>query len=379
MKASPHIIIVGGGLAGLAAALEVEKTQAKVSLFEGSDRIGGRIKTDQHKGFLLDHGFQVIQSAYPEVKPYLRRMQLKSFRSGVHTFHRGKWVSLLNPLRHPLAGLTRPSFLQLLPLLLKPAYLEESTAAFIQRCHMDSTLVEGFLYPFFRGVFLDDALSTDASLFKRYLRFFAWGKALLPEGGMQQLPYTLSQQLQCHPQLGAFVTDVTSRSITLANGKRIEGDRVILALDAPSLSQLMSVKKGRSCSSTTFYYQVQKNQLQIQPLLYLKAKSVLTTICFPNHIAASYAPKGYDLLSVSTLGSEDVKEEVCDLFKLSTHQLTDLKKISIAHALPDQSRLSTNSIEQEGLFVAGETVGVASINGAIQSGKEAARACLASL
>ncbi len=378
MAPRPHIIIVGGGLAGLAAALESEKKGASVSLFEGSDRVGGRVKTDQHKGFLLDHGFQVIQSAYPEIKPYLSSLNLKSFQSGVCSFYHDQWRHFLNPLRHPLACLKKHSFIKLLPLLLTPTR-SESTAAFIERCHIDPILVEGFLYPFFRGVFLDEQLSADASLFKRYLRFFAFGKALLPEGGMQQLPNVICRQLRCPLSLNSVVARATSTSITLSNGKRVEGDRVILALDGPSLSQLIPIQQGRSCSSTTFYYQLKKGQVRTEPILYLKAKSALTTICFPNHIASSYAPKGYDLLSVSTLSSEDVKEEVCDLFGIPTGSLTCLKKISIAHALPDQSQLPTNAVEQNGLFLAGEAVGEASINGAIQSGREAAIACLASL
>ncbi|MEL6926508.1 MAG: oleate hydratase, partial [Bacteroidota bacterium] len=54
------IIIVGAGLAGLTAANYLQQKGHEVKILEASDRVGGRVKTDQHEGFLLDHGFQVF-------------------------------------------------------------------------------------------------------------------------------------------------------------------------------------------------------------------------------------------------------------------------------------------------------------------------------
>ena len=36
------------------------------SVLEADERIGGRLKTDVLDGFLLNHGFQVLKTAYPE-------------------------------------------------------------------------------------------------------------------------------------------------------------------------------------------------------------------------------------------------------------------------------------------------------------------------
>ena len=70
------VIIVGAGLAGLAAAVHLHRQGRKVLLLEASERAGGRIKTDSHEGFLLDRGFQVLLTAYPETQALLNKFSL---------------------------------------------------------------------------------------------------------------------------------------------------------------------------------------------------------------------------------------------------------------------------------------------------------------
>ncbi len=76
-------IIVGAGLSGLACAIRLWRT-AEVLLLEASDSVGGRLKTDLVDGFRLDHGFQVLQTAYPEAKRLLDygRLDLRPFAPG---------------------------------------------------------------------------------------------------------------------------------------------------------------------------------------------------------------------------------------------------------------------------------------------------------
>lgn len=71
VHAKRKVIIIGAGIAGLTAAIELEKAGFKPTILEGSDSIGGRVKTDKVAGHLLDHGFQVLLTAYPEAQHYL--------------------------------------------------------------------------------------------------------------------------------------------------------------------------------------------------------------------------------------------------------------------------------------------------------------------
>ena len=98
------IYIVGAGLSGLIAALELEKVGFAPILLEATDRVGGRMKTDEIDGFRLDHGFQVLNTAYPEAKKYLdyKALSLKNFDPGAVIFDGVDSYVITDPLRSPL-------------------------------------------------------------------------------------------------------------------------------------------------------------------------------------------------------------------------------------------------------------------------------------
>ncbi len=54
------VIIVGGGIAGLACARRLNGRDVTVQVLEATGGVGGRIKTDREDGYLLDRGFQVL-------------------------------------------------------------------------------------------------------------------------------------------------------------------------------------------------------------------------------------------------------------------------------------------------------------------------------
>ena len=58
-------VVVGGGVAGLAAALELEKSVSEVVLFDGSDRPGGVLRTDHVSGFVVERGPNTLQLKAP--------------------------------------------------------------------------------------------------------------------------------------------------------------------------------------------------------------------------------------------------------------------------------------------------------------------------
>ena len=60
------IAIVGAGIAGLECAKILINNGFNVTVFDKESEVGGRMRTSEIDGFLLDHGFHVLQTAYPE-------------------------------------------------------------------------------------------------------------------------------------------------------------------------------------------------------------------------------------------------------------------------------------------------------------------------
>ena len=102
------VLIIGAGIAGLTAAKVLKAAGKSVKILEGSDRIGGRVKTDEVDGFLLDHGFQVLLTAYPEAKRFLdyKALDLRKFSPGALILDEKGTSQIGDPLRQPvyLAG-----------------------------------------------------------------------------------------------------------------------------------------------------------------------------------------------------------------------------------------------------------------------------------
>jgi len=105
MKAdSPYpVLIVGAGMAGLSCAVHLQRAGVPVRIFEASDGVGGRVRTDVVDGFLLDRGFQVYLDAYPETGALLdlEALELKAFEPGALVFDGRKLQRLMDVFRRP--------------------------------------------------------------------------------------------------------------------------------------------------------------------------------------------------------------------------------------------------------------------------------------
>ena len=107
------VVIVGAGLAGLACAQDLSRAGIECQVLEASDGVGGRVRTDAIDGFLLDRGFQVLFTAYPEVVRRLDvdALDLQTFEPGAVLRIRGGFHHIADPRRKPmrmLSTLTAP-------------------------------------------------------------------------------------------------------------------------------------------------------------------------------------------------------------------------------------------------------------------------------
>ncbi|XP_044503611.1 polyamine oxidase 2-like isoform X2 [Mangifera indica] len=80
---SPSVIVIGGGMAGVAAARALHDASFKVVLLESRDRLGGRVNTDYTFGFPVDLGASWLHGVCNEnpLAPVIGRLGLPLYRT----------------------------------------------------------------------------------------------------------------------------------------------------------------------------------------------------------------------------------------------------------------------------------------------------------
>ena len=183
--------IIGAGVSGLIAALELEKAGFAVTIFEKTDRVGGRVKTDLENGVRMDHGFQVLLEAYPMTKSYLdyKALDLKKFLPGAVVYKNGNRQTLGDPLRE--LSLLLPTLFSSLGTLsdkfkilalnreLKHTSIdtlftekETTTLQYLSQSGFSDSMINNFFRPFFSGIFLEPNLETSSRMFRFVYKMF---------------------------------------------------------------------------------------------------------------------------------------------------------------------------------------------------------------
>jgi len=204
--ASPDVIIIGAGLAGLCCARRLQTAGVSFQILEASDGIGGRVRTDSVDGFLLDRGFQVLLTAYPEAAAQLNydALQLGAFDPGAIVRYAGAFFPLRDPwrggnflsaLRNPVGKLgDKWKVMKLRGKLARKAlediFSEPETTTFqaLKNLHFTNAMIDRFFRPFLGGIYLDSQLSVSSRMFEFVLKMMAEGDTALPAGGMGAIP-----------------------------------------------------------------------------------------------------------------------------------------------------------------------------------------------
>lgn len=91
-----NIIIVGGGAAGLMAALELLRKGQVVTVLEASDRLGGRVHTIRNRGFEqpVEKGSEFIHGILPLTMQLIKEagIEYKAVRGKMVRVENGKWI-----------------------------------------------------------------------------------------------------------------------------------------------------------------------------------------------------------------------------------------------------------------------------------------------
>lgn len=386
---SKPIVIIGAGLAGMNAALEIQRAGREVVLLEASDRAGGRVKSDVIDGFTCDHGFQLINAKYPE----LARLQLVSkldFRFSpkvVNIVYNGKIHKLGDPRKYPLSifDKTTGSLLEksglLMALTHRPSS-EISIADYLIRCGLGRTYSR-VLKPFLRGVYLTELENICAPVGMQIIRSFISGQPGLPAGGVGKLADEMASQI-LDLRLGVTVNSISSGLVKSSIGD-LKASEIIVATDSTSAAQLLDFQATPKLASCTTWYHCSNTAPIAHGDLILDGENdhpVINTLVISNFIK-EYAPVGKHLISSTTnLGvtESEVRRHLAKLYQTQNRDWDLIAKYEIPAALPIGAKNISQPIQsylREGIYLAGDAQVAPTQNGALKSGRLAAASVLA--
>ncbi len=405
------IYIVGAGVSGLVAAQVLENQGYQPVILEASDRAGGRVKTDIKKGFQLDHGFQVLLSSYPAAQKYLnfKALKLQELKPGAVIFNNGKQQIIGDPLRDistlfstlfsGIGTLSDKFKIFQLNLKLKNKSIEAifssdeiSTKVYLQEFGFSSQIITQFFTPFFKGIFLENELTTSSRMFEFVFKMFGEGLAVLPKGGIEEISKQLVSNLKHTTfQYNTQVSSVSNEEIVLHTGEKLVSTATIIATDASKLVRDAPSKNLIWKSCQTLYFTANKRVIE-KPMIGLVSKkdSLINNIFYHTSVATN-SNNTEELLSVTVVKEHQFSEK--QLIAAVTKQLkeectidhlTFLAVYHIEKALPDLKDIKyevspSESQLSSGIFLAGDIQLNGSLNAAMIAGENAALQVIASI
>lgn len=414
MSGNPDVYIVGAGLAGLCCARELQDKGVSFQILEASDGIGGRVRSDVVDGYILDRGFQVLLTAYPEARRRMdyQRLELKSFLPGALSWYAGRMNRLVDPWRTPNAwgAAFRSGFGTLLDKLriarlrtrVRGTSIEQifrrpdrSTAESLEAEGFSKEMIHRFFRPFLGGILLDGELKSSSRMFEFVFKMLSEGETSVPSRGMAAIPAQLAKTLPPEAlRLNTRVEALHENELTLAGGEKVKGRAIVIAADGPSAAHLVGEAEPASRSVTCFYYSAEEPPVQ-EPILVLNGDGAgpVNNFCVISQVAPSYAPVGKHLISVTVLGTHALTDvqlggfiiaQMKNWFGKVASEWQFLRSYRIAHAQPQQYPGALEPPQRParvrpGVYVCGDHRENASINGAMASGRRAAEAVLADL
>ena len=408
LPSSVDAVVIGAGLAGLAAARQIKSHGKSVIVLEAQDGVGGRVRTDKVDGFLLDRGFQVLLTAYPELKTQvdMSALDLKLFSSGAVVMRNGKASVVTDPFREPrravatvfapIGSLTDKMRIAALrwrvmrsneaKILSKP---DISTVVALRTFGFSSKIIDRFFRSLFGGIQLDPDLRTSRRMFEIIFKYLSEGQSALPNNGMSALPEQMAKHLGSENIfLDTRVTGISSGIVSTTNSQ-IKARAIVVATDQPASADLLKTDKIASRVAGCVYFAADSPPTHEKfVVLDGTGKGPVLNAAVLSNIAPSYAPPGQHLIVAALPGVIDGDLETMSRDQLRTwwgpqvDAWRHIKTYRIAHAGPEQ--LPPFNPEQQvslgdGIFVCGDHRDTGSIQGALYSGRRCGDAVLAHL
>jgi phytoene dehydrogenase-like protein len=400
------VVIIGAGVAGLSAAIYLHRKGFEVQIIEAADRVGGRIKTDIVDGYRLDHGFQVLLTAYPEAQALLdyEKLRLRRFLPGATVLHDGGQFDIADPFRRPSAifstlfapvGTLKDKFntlflkIRLLRKTIPKIFQEpqQTTHQQLLKYGFSEKMISMFYRPFFSGIFLENKLETPNRMFDFVMKMFSEGDAAVPALGMEEIPKQLASQLPDESiRFNARVKEIDGNTVLCENGATFTADKMIIATEASGFARKYIAERQTEAHAVTNVYFSAYAAPSNKAIVVLNAsenRKWVNNVTVLTNLSTDYAPKGKVLISVSCNGlpdtddaklAENMQSELKQWFGDQVQQWKMLKTFRIKYGLPKLKTLKNETDLQdfklaEDLYICGDHLLNGSINAAMASGR----------
>jgi len=406
-----HTIIIGGGITGLTAASYLHKAGHTFTVLEASDQVGGRIRSDHVNGYILDRGFQVLLTAYPEAQQLLDydKLALQQFSPGALLLQDGGKTSRIGDPKRDFSSLwptlkanigslkDKRKILKLTKSLAKHSVDDlferheiSAYKALREVYGFSEKMVTEFFEPFYSGIFLERDLKASRRMFDFVFKCFAEGHAAIPKKGMGAIPDQLASKLpEDSIKLNTKVTGINGHFVNATGGDVYRGDNIIIATEATGfVNEIEDLSVPQDYVSTTHIH-VTADQAPIeQPLIGLLTQKdrLVNNICSISKVAPSYKGENdRELLSISIVGKSDkgnealfsaIQQELKPWFGDAVNDWEHLHSHTVEYALPQQHAVQRAEVQRINYYtlIAGDHSSNGSINEAMRSGRLAAEA-----
>ncbi|MEU6002247.1 NAD(P)/FAD-dependent oxidoreductase [Streptomyces sp. NPDC047197] len=420
------VVIVGAGVAGLSAAHQLTSAGVTAVVLEAAPYVGGRMSTEKVDGFRLDRIGQLLTTSYPELRlaPGLDALVLRPFVPGVLVHSDGRHHRAVEPTgpRRARGALTAARALASAPRASRTARTAPRTAPLggaLDQARLGAALariaatppkrllarpelpaaqalfarglpartVNGFLRPLLSALLCDQDLTTSSRCADLALHSFASGRLCLPEGGAEVLPELLAAALPPGTvRTGVRVTAVSTTSVTTADHGEVRCRAVLLATDARAAAELLPGLRVPPFHQVTVVHHAAPEPPLAEPALLLDAdrSGPVAHTAVVSHVDPSRAPAGRALISSTVLGPPpDERAVLTHLAELYGTSTARWETLAVHHtreavpAMPPPHDLRRPVRLLAGLYVCGDHRDTSTVQGALHSGRRAARAALA--
>ena len=395
-------IVVGAGISGLSCALELEKNGYHVQILEKENHPGGRVHSDVINGYILNRGFQVLQTGYPETKRLLdyEKLELCNLDSEVWIMNNNTIKKLYDPIQNP-SNLLKAAFSnvgtfqdKLRLLQLRQSTTSRSTNKIFQENETTSleqinnygfseSIINEFFKPLFGGAFLDNELDTTSRMFNFVYKIFSIAPIAIPKYGMKSIPEQLEAKLESKISFNTNVVKLDNKNVFLEN-ETLSADAIVLAANHDSAKKLIPSIEKIHWNSTSCYYFVADSPPFSSKVVLLNGnnRGEINNVFVPTNISKAYSPNNKSIISVSTIGlnnnESEIRNELNNWFGNQTEDWKLLHTYHIEQALP---RMSVPSVSHSqyvnGIHMCGDYLTSSSIHGSMHSGRMTANQIIA--